>query len=93
MLLPEEEQVCFSARLKVINNSQLRGKAVVGSWSLPKGTYQCRLLISMELSRALVLHPTCPGTGAGHALWGCEQGIGQGDIPRPLQTHLLLFGK
>lgn len=35
VLPPEEEQVCFSARWKVINNSQLRGKAVLGSWSLP----------------------------------------------------------
>lgn len=34
LLPPEEEQVGFSARLKAINNSQLRGKAVAGSWSL-----------------------------------------------------------
>lgn len=31
VLPPEEEQVCFSARLKAINNSQIRGKAVPGS--------------------------------------------------------------
>lgn len=34
MLPPEEEQVCFSACLKIINNLQLRGKVVLSSWSL-----------------------------------------------------------
>lgn len=31
VLPPEEQQVCFSARLKVISNTQLQGKAVLGS--------------------------------------------------------------
>lgn len=34
-VLSPEEQGFFSALLKVINKSQLRGKAVLGSWSLP----------------------------------------------------------